>query len=303
MTSLDHIGIAIKSLHDALRIYRDLVGLDVYKEEFIDTEGLLTHFIDAGDTKIELLASDDPDSPVGRFVARRGPGMHHIAFSVDDLGAALDRAGELGLQVVGEAPRIGADGKLVAFIHPRDGHGVLIELCEDVNEPIGVNDGPPIPARVLGRGPHVLTAVGDGDYYNTRSVVKLLRAIKLNGRVLLVDQDEHAVEGTEIRNLIQAFGQVGHPVIGFGNGAAVALRATENHPELFSHVILVEPPGGAVEGGPSTLTVDIIRSSIDADTVLSGGSIHVLPLASRFEDALLTRVYALLIRHLIAQEA
>jgi len=303
MRSVEHIGVAVREVEAALRVYRDLLGLEIYKHEYVESEGLSTHFVDGGTVKVELLQPDDADSATGRFLERRGPGLHHLAFYVQDLHAALERARSLGLAIVGEAPRSGADGKNVAFIHPRDGHGVLIELCEDVVEPVGVPDGPDIPARVVGRGPHVLTVIGDRTEFCTDSVMRLLHAVEPEGRTLMLDQNERDLDATEVRNVVHAFGQVERPVIGVGTGATVALRAAEDHPELFRQILLVEPRGELPAVRLPTVQVDVLRAVSAANTDGGGAPAYLLPPADQFEDARVTRLYGLLIRHLLAREA
>ena len=124
---LEHIGIAVAN--DALeRLLADLLGLSVYKAEAVAAQGVETRFADAG-SKVEFLHALSDDSPVAKFVAKRGPGVHHLAFRVDDLSSALERARAAGIAVIGE-PSSGADGLRIAFLHPRDTHGVLVELCE-----------------------------------------------------------------------------------------------------------------------------------------------------------------------------
>ncbi len=134
MTTLEHVAIAVEDAEAAIALIRDLLGLQPYKTETVQREGVRTHFIGAGGTKIELLESLGSDSPVGRFLGNRGEGVHHLAFQVDDLEAVLGRAKELGVQALSSEGLPGADRKRIAFFHPRDTHGVLIEICEDAPE-------------------------------------------------------------------------------------------------------------------------------------------------------------------------
>jgi methylmalonyl-CoA epimerase len=127
-TRLAHIGIAVESLDEILPFYRDI--LDLPEVPLDDADGASIVGLEAGDPLVELLEAESPDSPIGRFVARRGPGIHHICFSVDDLDAALERCRAAGIRLIDESPRIGAEKKRIAFLHPSSTAGVLIELSE-----------------------------------------------------------------------------------------------------------------------------------------------------------------------------
>jgi len=127
-TRLAHIGIAVRSLDEILPFYRDI--LDLPEVPLDDADGASIAGLAAGEPLVELLEAESPDSPIGRFVAKRGPGIHHICFSVDDLDAALDRCRAAGIRLIDETPRIGAEKKRIAFLHPASTAGVLIELSE-----------------------------------------------------------------------------------------------------------------------------------------------------------------------------
>jgi len=127
-TRLAHIGIAVRSLDEILPFYRDI--LDLPEEPLDDADGASIVGLAAGEPLVELLEAESPDSPIGRFVAKRGPGIHHICFAVDDLDAALERCRAAGIRLIDESPRIGAEKKRIAFLHPSSTAGVLIELSE-----------------------------------------------------------------------------------------------------------------------------------------------------------------------------
>jgi methylmalonyl-CoA epimerase len=129
ITKLEHIGIAVRSLEDALPIWRAL-GLEVEHEEIVPGQKVRTAFLPLADSSIELLEPAGPDSPIAGFLAKRGPGIHHICFAVDDIDAALERLAAAGYRLIHRTPVPGANGKRVAFLHPEAGHGVLIELSE-----------------------------------------------------------------------------------------------------------------------------------------------------------------------------
>jgi len=126
--TLDHIGIAVADLGEALAFYRDALGLEVDPPEEVGSQGVRVHFLPAGGAAIELLEPTGDDSPIARFLARRGPGLHHVTLRVDDIAAALTGLQARGVRLIDKAPRPGAHGSLVAFIHPSSAHGVLVEL-------------------------------------------------------------------------------------------------------------------------------------------------------------------------------
>jgi methylmalonyl-CoA/ethylmalonyl-CoA epimerase len=130
MPSLDHIGIAVHSIATARKLYESL-GLRVLHEEAVDQEQVRTAMIPTGDTRIELLEPTAPDSPIGRFLAKRGEGLHHIALHVDDISAALDTLKSQGVRLVSEEIQTGAGGHLYFFVHPSSTGGVLLEICHD----------------------------------------------------------------------------------------------------------------------------------------------------------------------------
>ncbi|NNE48025.1 MAG: methylmalonyl-CoA epimerase [Rhodothermales bacterium] len=130
MTTLEHIGIAVENPKTVEALLGDLLGLRTYKSETVEREGVRTHFIGAGETKLELLEAIDSSSPVQRFLTKRGEGVHHLAFEVKSVAEVIKRATEMGLSPLSESSQAGADGKRVAFFHPRDTHGLLIEVCE-----------------------------------------------------------------------------------------------------------------------------------------------------------------------------
>jgi methylmalonyl-CoA/ethylmalonyl-CoA epimerase len=125
---VSHIGIAVKALAESLPFFRDVLGLREVKLD--DSDGARIVGFSAGEPLVELLEADDPASPIARFVAKRGAGIHHICFSVDDLDATLERCRAAGIQLIDEKPRIGAEGKRIAFLHPKSTGGVLVELSD-----------------------------------------------------------------------------------------------------------------------------------------------------------------------------
>jgi methylmalonyl-CoA epimerase len=131
---IDHLGIAVSSIEEALSFYRDALGLEVVERETIDDQGVTIVMLQVGESRVELLEATGPDTPVGKFLARRGPGLHHICYRVPHIRAALDRLRASGARLIDEQPRPGAGGHLVAFVHPSAAGGVLVELVEEYAE-------------------------------------------------------------------------------------------------------------------------------------------------------------------------
>lgn len=130
MINLEHVGIAVDDASSSLAMIADVLLKSPYKSESLETDGVRTYFLPAGSAKLELLESLSTDSPIARFVRKRGPGLHHLAFEVDDIHGTHDRLVEAGVRVIDDAPRPGADGKLIFFVHPEDTGGVLFEFCQ-----------------------------------------------------------------------------------------------------------------------------------------------------------------------------
>jgi methylmalonyl-CoA epimerase len=132
--TLDHIGIAVGDLSAALAFYRDALGLDVEPPEEVASQRVRAHFVPVGEATIELLEPTSADSPIATFIAKRGPGVHHITLRVDDIRGVLARLKSRGVRLIDDAPREGAEGALIAFVHPASTHGVLVELKQRVKD-------------------------------------------------------------------------------------------------------------------------------------------------------------------------
>lgn len=128
-THIEHIGIAVKNLDSSIKYYEDVLGLKCYAIEEVRDQKVKTAFFMVGQTKIELLESTEPDGPIGKFIEKKGEGIHHIAFAVEDLSAALQEAELHGIHLIDKSPRAGAEGLSIAFLHPKSTGGVLTELC------------------------------------------------------------------------------------------------------------------------------------------------------------------------------
>lgn len=128
---IEHLGIAVRNLESANKLFAALFGSEHYKQESVEREQVTTSFFQMGGSKIELLEATDPESPIAKFIEKRGEGIHHIAFEVEDIRATMKRLKELGFQLLSEEPKTGADNKLIAFLHPKSTHGVLVEICQE----------------------------------------------------------------------------------------------------------------------------------------------------------------------------
>ena len=132
MKKIEHIGIAVKSLEVSNVLFEKLFGQPPYKEEEVASEGVKTSFFMNGPNKIELLEATNPDSPIAKFLEKKGEGIHHIAFDVNDINEEVIRLKNEGFVILNEIPKKGADNKLVAFLHPKGTNGVLVELCQEI---------------------------------------------------------------------------------------------------------------------------------------------------------------------------
>ena len=133
-THIEHIGIAVKSLEASIPYYEEVLGLKCYAIEEVKEQKVKTAFFMVGQTKIELLESTDPEGPIGKFIEKKGEGMHHMAFAVEGLEEVLEETEKKGVRLIDKTPRKGAEGLDIAFLHPKSTHGVLTELCEDKNK-------------------------------------------------------------------------------------------------------------------------------------------------------------------------
>ena len=134
MKKIEHIGIAVKNLAEANQLYSTLLDTKPYKEEAVESEGVTTSFFEVGESKIELLAATREDSAIAKYIEKRGEGIHHIAFYVDNIEDEIERLQQEGFKLLNDQPKRGADQKKIAFLHPKSANGVLVELCEDINK-------------------------------------------------------------------------------------------------------------------------------------------------------------------------
>jgi methylmalonyl-CoA/ethylmalonyl-CoA epimerase len=132
VNKIEHIGIAVKNMDDANVLFEKLLGVPSYKQEEVESEGVLTSFFQTGANKIELLMATNPESPIAKFLEKKGEGIHHIAFDVEDIHMEITRLKNEGFVLINEVPKKGADNKLVVFLHPKNTNGVLVELCQEI---------------------------------------------------------------------------------------------------------------------------------------------------------------------------
>jgi methylmalonyl-CoA/ethylmalonyl-CoA epimerase len=132
MLRVEHIGIAVKDMAGAEKLYETLLGTGCYKKEVVESEKVTTAFFQKGETKIELLESSDPEGVIAKFIEKKGEGLHHIAFEVEDIRAEMERLRSEGFKLLMEEPKKGADNKLICFVHPKSANGVLLELCQTI---------------------------------------------------------------------------------------------------------------------------------------------------------------------------
>jgi methylmalonyl-CoA/ethylmalonyl-CoA epimerase len=133
MKKIEHLGIAVVNLQESIVVFEKLLNTTCYKTEEVTSEGVRTAFFQVGTSKIELLEATNPDSPIAKFLAKQGGGIHHIAFEVDNIEAEIKRLQALDFQLIHESPKEGADNKRIAFLHPKSTNGVLVELCQEKN--------------------------------------------------------------------------------------------------------------------------------------------------------------------------
>lgn len=243
---LEHLGIAVADAAAVRALYEKLLGLTPYKTETVDREGVCTHFLDAG-AKLELLEALGPDSPVARHLEKRGEGLHHLAFRVDDVDAAFAHAQQLGFQPLGDAPKPGADGKRIFFLHPRDTHGVLIELCGDTDAMPPARhvpfDGTTLATFTFGdpaRPPLLLLHGAAGA--TQLETLPLARELERDFFVIALDHEGHGASGEAAQPatlfrfaqgalaVLDAFETEQAHLVGYSLGGAVALLMALQHP-------------------------------------------------------------------------
>jgi len=247
MPRLEHIGIAVENGQVAIECFERLLGKTPYKIERVEREGIDTLFIDLVGAKLELLASTHPESPVAKFLMKRGSGLHHLAVEITDIDAELVRVKEAGFTVLSDTPLDGADGKKVFFVHPRDCCGVLVEFCQQaravwVKSEVEVSDGV---LRVLSAGPENGTPallLHDLDSSPETDFNHLLPSLERSMRVIAFDIAERK-DYEYASSVLESFGvEAPAVVVGRGTGVTAALQAALRNPGGVRNLVLVDPP-------------------------------------------------------------
>lgn len=134
MNKIEHIGIAVKNIDSSNKLFSSILGEKPYKQEVVESEGVMTSFFQIGPNKVELLEGLSEESPISKFIEKKGEGIHHIAFAVDNIYKTIEKLQKEGFKMIHDKPKKGADNKLIAFLHPKASNGVLIELCQDIEK-------------------------------------------------------------------------------------------------------------------------------------------------------------------------
>lgn len=248
MPTLDHIGIAVEAPDAVADLYHQLLDVAPYKVEAVKEQGVRTHFISAGPAKLELLEALSADSPVAQHIERRGEGLHHLAFEVTDLRATMARLRDRGFTPLSDAPRAGADGKRIFFLHPKDTRGVLVEFCQSAPVALTPVEVPHASGTLAAyeagaaEAPPLLLLHGAAGCTQTETL-PLMRRLEPHYRVLAVDFTGHGrsslPEGAftaerfvaDARAVLDHFGVGAAHVFGFSMGGSMALLLAAQHPE------------------------------------------------------------------------
>jgi len=258
MARLDHIGIAVDDVDTVVDRFRDLLSADLYKTESVQEQQVRTHFLDAGTAKLEFLEALGEDSPVRRFLNRHGEGLHHVAFEVEDLPDTMERLRNAGLELLSEHPQGGADDKQIAFVHPKQTHGVLVEFCESTTptwtaQTVPRHDGS---LSVFERGasdrPPLLVLHGAAGT-TLHETASLIRRLESSFHVLGVDLSGHGrsarptsqafsldLFANDALSVLDAFDLSSAHVFGFSLGGGAALHLAHTHPDRVGRLAVFQ---------------------------------------------------------------
>ncbi|QXD15815.1 methylmalonyl-CoA epimerase [Rhodocaloribacter litoris] len=319
MPRLEHIGIAVRDPAAVAALLERLLETSPYKVETVEREGVRTHFVSAETAKLELLEAVGPDSPLSKFLEKRGEGLHHLAFEVEDLDATMDRLRALGFQPLSDTPRPGADGKRIFFLHPKQTHGVLVEFCQSTPAPfpaVEVRTGtklvtvhtagsPAAPPLVLFSGedgpPTVRTRDASG-------LDPLVRRLEPHFHVLI---PEEALDTETFPAVLDRFGHETAYLLGYANGCTVAQEMARHRPDRIRRLALclsaapVWPGAGTTRPDVPTLVISGNRPA-ELDTAwrlhaaLPRATLAVLPETSSPAPLALDALVAVLRHHFTA---
>jgi len=247
MPRLEHIGIAVRDAGAVARLYEALLEAMPYKTETVEREGVRTHFISAETAKIELLESLGPDSPVARFLEKRGEGLHHLAFEVADIDDAMTRLRAAGFEPLSDTPLPGADGKRIFFLHPKQTHGVLVECCQSVPSPNGQVeiecDEGPFSVYESGKPANpALVILTGATHLRMANLAPLIQAMVPSFHVLIPDNADAslAIRTDHALATLDHFGLPLADLLGLGDGGSVALSLAHRNPARIGRVALHE---------------------------------------------------------------
>lgn len=309
MPRLEHVGIATSDLAATVATVQQLLGLAPYKTERVEREGVATHFLDTG-AKLELLEATAPESPVAKFVERKGPGLHHLAFDVDDLDATFARLQEAGVPLLADAPKTGADGKRIFFVHPKATHGVLVEFCADDPDALPIptfvsHDGAEMATYAFGSEarPPLLLLHGAGGSTRTETLA-LARSLQTDFRVVAFDLPGHGQSGEADAEapitfermqaatgaVLDALGWDRATLAGYSFGGAIALFFAAQHParveRLVAHATNVFWDEAMVRAMAKRLNVPALQRRADLWAVLDashgGRAVALFPRVAAF---------------------
>ncbi len=279
MPRLEHIGIAVREAKATAALFERLLGVAPYKVETVAREGVRTHFIDAGTAKLELLEALTEDSPVAKFLDRRGEGLHHLAFEVDDVEATMARLREAGFHPLSDAPRPGADGKRIFFLHPKETHGVLVEFCGSAALPLDTATVPfgdgSFPAHTCGApDAPALVVLFRASGASLRVLDPLLRRFEKRFRVVALDAAAYAHLSPApvlIHAALDRFGLRRAHLFAHAEDAPEVLRFARFHPKRAARLALHEPETADLEEkrlrhvpAPTLLAASGAGASLDA---------------------------------------
>ncbi len=258
MAHLDHIGIAVDDTAAVIERFRNLLGIAPYKTEAVRNQQVRTHFLDAGSAKLELLEALADESPVRRFLDRRGEGLHHVAFQVDDLSATMARLRDAEVELLSDTPQAGADDKQIVFVHPKQTHGVLVEFCESTTpdwtaRTVSRHDGH---LAVFERGardrPSLLVLHGAAGT-TQHDAAPLIRQLESSFHVVGVDLSGHGTSALpgdaplsldlfaeDVRTVLNALDLPSAHVVGFSLGGGAALRLAHMHPGYVDRLAVLQ---------------------------------------------------------------